>query len=262
MPLKIAEAVTRKRISLDTPAGRMPMLVAYPAGGRCIGGVVLAQHIGGLSPTMEAEAERVAELGYACVVPALYHRLGDIVIDPTSSDPDIAAIRQICVASVTVENVVADFTAALDWLDTATGVPSGPRGIVGYGGGAAHAVAASVALADKVSAVASILGAGFLAAGDGKPRTNLAAVNAELYFGFAGDDEIIPAEMVRSLDRHLSEARCRYSLKVHPGVRHGYAFGQRPEYAPEASMADWAEIDRMFRRCGVAHPGTGIGGMA
>ncbi|MCB1493469.1 MAG: dienelactone hydrolase family protein [Rhodobiaceae bacterium] len=227
----------------------MPMLVAHPIDGPCLAGVVIVQHIGGLSPVMEAEAARIASLGYCCVVPALYHRLGDIVVHPTSTDPSVSAIRDICVASLRPETVNADIEAALDWLGAHFPHLAGkPCGLVGYGGGAGWAIGAGIAFGDRIGAIASILGVGFLEGSDLRPKYDFAALSADLYFAFAGDDEIIPNTMIEALYGQLAASGCRYDMTVHPGLGHGYAFPERPNYSPEASKADWQAIDRLFRK--------------
>lgn len=241
--------ITLDRITIATETGPMPMLVSHPRDGQCRGGIVVVQHIGGLSATMESEARRIAELGYCCVVPALYHRLGDIVIDPTSTDENIAAIRDICVRSLRPRQVGADLETALDWLDTsAPRLPRGPRALVGYGGGAGLALEAGTDLGPRIAAIASILGVGFLDRKTLKPLFDFGRITAELYFAFAGDDDIIPAAMVDALDAHLRAADRTYDIAIHPGQSHGYAFPERPNHSPDASGEDWLRIDRMLQR--------------
>src|SRR5262249_37753399 len=102
--------------SIPTPDGAMRVFVAVPQGRGPFPAVVIVQHIGGLSPTMQTAACGIARLGFLCVVPALYHRLGTIIVDPVSPDPDVVAIRAIAVRSLLQPQVLADLRATLDWL--------------------------------------------------------------------------------------------------------------------------------------------------
>jgi len=227
----------------------MRTFIAHPRRGVAFAAVVIVQHIGGLSEAMKEAARQVARAGYLAAVPALYHRLGDIVIDPVSRDPDVAAIRSIAVQSLRPSCVMADIATTLAWLRTEPRAARGRRGVIGYGGGAGLALYAAATFPQEIAAMASILGVGFIKKDDpDSPHLKIDRARAELYFAFAGDDEIISAQDVHALASIVAASHHRHSIVVHPGVRHGYAFPGRPVYDAAAAARDSAELSALFAR--------------
>ena len=182
-----------------TPAGPMRLLVARPDGPGPFPVVIMYPHVGGLTDTMRLVADRVAAGGYACFVLDLYHRLGTIVLDPQSADPDVVAIRRIAAASVTDGDAMADTVSLLDWLSAQPGLRAGRVGTVGFGRGGSLAVRAASQFADRVGAAASVLGFGFAPDGAEAARARLARITGGVYFAFAEQDDIIPAEVPAEL---------------------------------------------------------------
>jgi carboxymethylenebutenolidase len=245
----MANPVEERLVLIETPDGPMRAFVAHPRGSDAFAAAVIVQHIGGLSDTMKESARQVAREGYLAIVPALYHRLGDIVIDPVSRDPDVAAIRAIAVQSLRPVRVMADIAATLAWLRMEPRAARGRRGMIGYGGGSALALYAAATFPEEIAAMASILGVGFIRKDDpDSPHLRINSARAELYFAFAGEDEIIPERDVQALASMLAASRHKHSIVVHPGVRHGYAFPGRPVYDASAAARDWAELRALFTR--------------
>ena len=227
-----------KNIVIATADGPMRAIVAEPAAAR--GGIIMFPHVGGLTDTMRTMAQIVADGGYVCVVPDLYHRLGTIVLDPQSNDADAVAIRKIAAASVTDENAMRDASAAIAWLDQ-QGVAR-PFGTVGFGRGGGLALLAAASFPGDIATGASILGFRF------PERAALARIRGEIYCAFAEHDDIIPAEVPDDLARELSELSLPSHLVVHPRARHPYVFPDRAVHDPRAAAEDWATVFAMFGR--------------
>jgi len=225
----------------------MKAFVAQPARDGRFAAAVVVQHIGGLSETMKLVARRVAALGFLCIVPALYHRLGDIVVDPVDSEPSIAAIRRIAVASLSASRVDTDMRATLGWLRSDSATLPGPRGIIGFGGGAGEAMRLAAGFAGDIRAFVSILGVGFIRLDDpASPHLRLGELSGGAYFAFAGNDDIIPSSAVENVRAMLAASGLPHAFAVHPGVRHGYCFADRLAYDRDAAEADWDSVRRLF----------------
>jgi carboxymethylenebutenolidase len=217
---------------IRTDDGVMNILLAKPDGSGPFPAAVLFHHVGGLSETMRVVARRIAAGGFLCAVPALYYRLGDIVIDPMSDD----------------ERVAADTRALLDYLAGDRGGRPGLKGCLGIGGLAGYAFQAAASFPDDFAATAAVLGAGFVTGDADSPHLAFPRIRGELYFSFAGDDEILPAANIDILRAAISRASAAAHIVVHAGVRHGYAFSNRAAYEPVAAEADWSAILAMFER--------------
>jgi carboxymethylenebutenolidase len=227
-----------KDIEIATAAGPMRAIVAQPDAAR--GGVIMFPHVGGLTDTMRTMAHVVADGGYVCVVPDLYHRLGTIVLDPQSNDADAVAIRQAAAASVTDANAMRDAAAAIAWLGQ-QGVAR-PYGAAGFGRGGGLALLAAASFPGEVAAVASVLGFAF------PGRDELASIKGEIYCAFAERDEIIPAGVPHDLAKLLTELAVPSHLVVHPGACHPYVFPDRAVHDANAAAEDWASVFAMFGR--------------
>ena len=226
----------------------MRVLVARPNGPGPFPAVILYHHVGGLTDTMRLMADRVAAGGYACFAPDLYHRLGTIVLDPQSADPDVAAIRRIAAASVTDGNALADTVSLLEWLETRPGLLVDRLGTLGFGRGGSLAVSAACAFPERVRAAASVLGFGFATDGKAATRARLARASGGLYFAFAGKDDIIPAAVPAELAALLDGLALDTRLVVHPGTSHPYIFPDRTVHDPAAAARDWDAILAMYAR--------------
>lgn len=242
------QSASESRIEIETPDGAMETFVARPGGDGPHLAAIMVQHIGGLSPTMEIMARRMAAEGFTCAVPALYHRLGRIVVDPLATDERVAAIRAIASASLTAPQVMSDIEAVLRHLAQERTVRRAPAAIIGYGGGASLALLAATRLPEVIRAAACILGVGFIKDTPDSPHLSLGQLRGPVYCGFAENDHIIPAADVERLRAIFGENGVAAEIVVHPRARHGYCFPNRDVYDRDAAERDWTAITAMFRR--------------
>ena len=233
---------------IDTDQGPMRAIVAWPTGLGPFPAVVTYPHVGGLTDTMQIMAERVAAGGYVCIVPDLYHRLGTIVIDPQSDDPDVVAIRSIAAASVTAQGVLEDTAAVFRWLDQHPQVRGPVCATLGFGRGGSLALRAAGAFPERVRTAASVLGFGFMGEGREAASACLARIAGGVYCAFAEHDHIIPASERAELASILDTLALDSTLVVHPGVHHPYIFPDRLVYDEAAASRDWDAIFAMFAR--------------
>jgi len=240
----------RERIEeIVTDDGPMRTLVTQPADDGPHRAVVMIQHIGGMSETMRIVARQMARHGYLCVLPSLYHRLGEIVIAPTGGGQALEEIRRIAVASVTPMTLMTDVDAVLAWLDDQPDAHKGARGIIGFGGGSSLAFLAAAVRPDIFRALISILGVRFIRPDeDWSPHRHVDQLRASAYFGFAREDEIIRLSDVERLRGVLDAAGIDHEIQVHPGVRHGYFFSDRDSYSASAAQEDWIRIRNLLDR--------------
>lgn len=234
--------------TIETADGGMEAFVARPAGRGPFTPVILFQHIGGLSETMRIVARRIAQGGFYCVVPALYHRLGRIVIDPVDPSEPTAAIRAIAVGSLRPPQVMGDVADTLAFLRGDPAAKPGRRGVVGFGGGAAYGFLAAATFPAEIGAMASILGVGFIKDAPDSAHLMIDRIRGELYFAFAERDHIISASSVEAVRGWLAKSNAAAQVVVHPGVEHGYVFSDRGVYDATAAEQDWAAFFAMLQR--------------
>lgn len=235
---------------IQTPAGRMETFIAHPDGSGPFAGVVMYQNVGGHSEFMRAMGRRVAAEGYYCAVPDLYYRIGKVVIDPDSRDEHILAVRAALSASMRDSSrAMEDTRAVLALMDADPLVHKGPKGCIGYCGGGRLAPIAAGTFPDVIKATSSQFGTRLIGDAPDSPHLLIPKFSGELYFGFAEHDHHVPLETVEKW-RGLMRERCSvpWSIDIHPGAEHGYAFPGRAVYQEAAAELSWSRTFEMFRR--------------
>ena len=108
---------------LNVGGNEMDMYSAQPEGSGPHPAVVIAFHVGGLDDFDRKMADQLAEAGYVAVVPDLFHRFSQEVMDRPRlerlghlQDPDI----------------IADMNAAVDFLTANSLIDNGRIGVTGF----------------------------------------------------------------------------------------------------------------------------------
>lgn len=237
-----------KHVLIQTPDGKMETFISHPDGKGPFPGVVIYQNVGGLSEILRGMARRASEEGYYCAVPDLYYRLGKVVIDPDSKDPDVKGVRAAASGSMRNPRVMQDTQAVIDFMNKDPLVKPGGLGCIGYCMGGRFAVLAAGTYPDTFKASASLFGTRLMTDAPDSPHRVLDKLKGELYCGFAEHDHSMPLPDVAKFEQLLKDARVNFKCEVHPGTEHGYAFPGRKVYHKEASELSWERIFAMFKR--------------
>lgn len=183
-----------------------------PAGGRGPG-IVLFQEIFGVTAYVTSRARDLAGLGYAVLVPHLYWRQGDLVIE---GGDDALPRAMDAMGRVDWSEVVADGAAAVAALRERPEV-DGPTGVLGFcfGGGVAFAVAARTGA-----------GPNFLVSYYGSALPNLLDLAPQVrcpglhHFGL--EDAYIPPDVVRQIQRAVTSTGAEVSFLTYAGAGHAF----------------------------------------
>ncbi len=237
-------------VTYPSPEGPIDAALARPEGPGPFPAVLMLTDIRGLRDVYRAMADRLAGHGYAVLVPDLYHRLGDS--GPRGgedmTDPAVRERAMGWKASLTHDRIVADMTAAVAFLDTQPFVRAGKLGIVGYCMSGGFAMWAAAALPDRIAAVASFHGGDLASDKPDSPHRFAGKIAAELYFGHADNDAMIPPEMIARLESALADAGARFTSELYAGARHGYAIADGPAYDEAAAERHWTALTGLLER--------------
>jgi carboxymethylenebutenolidase len=226
----------------------MKTFITHPDGEGPFPAVVMYQNVGGLSDLMRDMARRGAAVGYYVAVPALYYRMGDVVIDPDSKDEKVLAVRKAASAHVDNANVMRDTRALIDFMNTDKCVRPGPMGCIGYCMGGRFAVLAAGTFPDRIRAAGALFGTRLITESGDSPHLLLPKMQGELYCGFAENDPSVPLPLVEKFAGLLKSCSVKHQVEVHPGTVHGYAFPGRHAYHKQAAERSWERIFAMFHR--------------
>ncbi|MDT3442172.1 MULTISPECIES: dienelactone hydrolase family protein [unclassified Pseudofrankia] len=216
--------------------------------------VLLYMDLFGLRPQLKRMADRLAAAGYTALVPNVFYRRGRA---PVVEVPDLiqAAHRPALneqlfpiMRELTPQLAMRDADSYLSWLAACPHATDGPVGITGYCMGAALALRTAGTYPGRVAAAAGFHGANLATDGPDSPHLVADHVAAELYFGHADEDPLLPPEQIESLDKALAAAGVRFRTEVYTGARHGYTQADTEVHNPEASERHWAALLDLLSR--------------
>jgi carboxymethylenebutenolidase len=213
-------------------------------------GVVMIHDVWGLADHTRDLARRLAGAGYRVLALDLYRREAEVKI----TDPG-AWMR-----ALSDPQVVADVQAGVDFLASRPDA-SGKVGVTGFCMGGMYALMAA-SLCSGLAAAAPFYGLlshrhGLLHAPGGldparKPHEPLALapkLRCPLLAFFGADDEFIPVDDVRELERGLARSRSPHEVVVYPGAGHAFMNDTRPAAFRPAVAADaWGRLLAFFER--------------
>src|SRR5262245_32541544 len=106
--------------AVTTPDGTCPVTLHTPEGTGPWPGVVMYVDAGGVRDTMDEMAQRLADCGYAVLLPDVYYRHGDWApfdMRTVFGDPEQRTRLMSMVGSVTPDMIAGDAGAFFDFLE-------------------------------------------------------------------------------------------------------------------------------------------------
>jgi carboxymethylenebutenolidase len=223
--------------SLHTAVGAGP----WPA-------VIMFPDAGGVRPTFHAMADRLADLGYAVLLPNPYYRAGDIEpfeMSTVLSDDDERKRLMGLVASVTTDLATRDAAAMLDFLAVRPEVAPGKVGTTGYCMGGRLALNAAGRFPDRVGAAASFHGGQLASTAPDSPHLLAEQMLATVYVAGAQDDPWFDDEQFDRLSTALSRAGVDHTLVTYP-AGHGFAVPDNLAYDEAAAARHWQALETLY----------------
>ena len=210
----------------------MPVTLLRPESGHGAG-IILVQEIFGRSDYMRSRARDLADLGYTVVLPQIYWRVGQDVIDEGS--PNALEVAMGVMQSIDWDLAVADVRDAVLWL-RADEESEESVALVGFcfGGGLAYAAAQDAPRGGALpDALVSYYGSALPQLVDGP------IVHVESLHHFGDADAFIPADAVEHIREIVTEEGAEFHLWE--GANHAFD-NPSPElgfHDPRASREAW-----------------------
>ena len=226
----------------------IPTFVAGPEGAEPVPAVILYMDAPGIREELRDFARRIAAAGYLCLLPDMFYRLGTLRFDLSRRDERMTAVIQAALRHLDHERVARDGAALLGFLERHQRAKPGPRGLIGYCMSGQYVLAAAGRFPDQVGAIASLHGVGLVTDASDSPHRLADRISAELYFGFASDDPLVPDNVIPTLRETLAEHGLAHDTDIFPETQHGFSFPARPVYAEAAAEASWVKIFEVFGR--------------
>jgi carboxymethylenebutenolidase len=236
-------------LTIPTPDGDCAATLHTPGGSGPWPAVLFYVDAGGVRQTMRAMADRLAGLGYAVLVPDVYHRTPDwqpFDVATMFSDPDERARLMGLIGSVTPAAYRSDADAFLAALGGRPEVAGDRVGTTGYcmGGRASLIVAAH--RPDRIAAAASFHGGGLAKADDPEsPHHRAGDLAARVYVAGAVEDGSFTDDDRALLEEALTEAGVEHTVETYP-AHHGFAVPDNPTHDAAAEERHWAALEELY----------------
>lgn len=242
--------MSKRNVSIPTPDGTMDAGLHTPEGSGPWPGVIMYPDAGGVRQTFDDMAERLADLGYAVLVPDFYHRLGEVApfdMKTVFSDADERKRLMTLVGSVSKDDATRDTEAMLDFLAEQPDVADTRVGTTGYCMGGGFALNAAGRFPDRIGAAASFHGGQIASTAPDSPHLLAGSMEATVYVAGAEDDGSFDAEQFERLSAALTEAGVDHTLVTYPAL-HGFAVPDNPTFDEAAAERHWQALQELYAK--------------
>jgi carboxymethylenebutenolidase len=241
-------------VDVPTDDGTADAYLARPDGEGPYAGVLMFQDGFGLRPRLTEMADRIAERGYAVLVPNLFYRSGRAPLLDTSGlrDPEQRekVIQQIMplVRGLDTAALTRDTRAYLDFFAAQDGVDPGPVVVTGYCMGGTNALRAIEAHPDRIAAAACFHGGRLATDQPDSPHLRVGEITGEVYFGHADNDASMTGEQIAVLEAALDAAGVRYRSELYAGAPHGFTMTDTSSYDEAGEQRHWTNLFELLDR--------------
>lgn len=208
-------------------------------------GIIVFQEVFGVNDHIRTVTDRIAQLGYVAIAPALYQRQApgfEVGYSPADLEQGRTYKNQ-----TTATELLSDTRATLTYLQKNEPVKAS-FGTIGFCFGG-H-VAYLAATLPEIKATASFYGAGIAAMTPGGGASTLTLtpqIQGVLYAFFGTQDALIPSTEVEQIKAALLTHQIRHQVFTYP-ADHGFFCDQRASYQLEAATQAWQQVQQLFEQ--------------
>jgi carboxymethylenebutenolidase len=237
-------------ITIQTRDGNCGAHLMTPAGEGRWPPVIFYADAGGIRPAAIEMAQRLADVGYAVLLPDLFYRFGPYgpLAPREVFKGDFMAIIGPLMATTGNDKAAEDTEAFLATLDGCGAVESGKAGAVGFCMGGGMAITAAGTFADRFAAVASFHGGNLATDAATSPHLLAPRIKAEVYVAGADNDSSYPPAMADRVTRAFSDAGVNHTAEIYAGAAHGWMVTDFPVYDPASAERGWRAMLALFER--------------
>lgn len=245
-----------RQVEIQTSDGTCDAHLAVPTGGGKYPGVLFLMDAFGVRPVIDEWIERIAAEGFVVLAPNLFYRsmrspIVENVPEATAPDKRQALFQSLMpmMQLLTPENLARDGEAFLSFLAGQPETSPGPFGLTGYCMGARAALRIAAAHPDRVAVAAGFHGGNLVTDQGDSPHLEAGKIKAEVYMGYADNDQGATPEQQEKLATALSQAGVTNSHEVYKDAPHGYTMKDTAAYREEAAERHFEKLIELFGRC-------------
>ena len=246
-------------VTIKTPDGDCDTLFIHPTTG-VHPGVVLWVDAFGVRPAVREMAKRLAEAGYAVLVPNPYYRVSKAPQYESAANIDfkdnatwekLKPLRESINAAGAAERDTAAFVA---FLDAQAAVDKGKKvGTQGYCMGGALALRSAAAVPARIGATASFHGGGLVTDKPDSPHLLAPKIKGRVLLAIAQNDDQKQPDAKDKLKEACAAAKVPAEIEVYP-AQHGWCVPDMPKQPngqpiyskPDAEKA-WSKLIALYK---------------
>jgi carboxymethylenebutenolidase len=249
-PVADAAEVTETDVEITTPDGVADAYFVHPSHG-AHPAVLMWTDIMGLRPAFRAMGKRLAQSGYAVLVPNPFYRSSKAPVAAEGASFDDDATRQRLMSlmgTLTPDVQVTDAKAYVAYLTSQPAVDSRRKmGTAGYCMGGPMTMRTAATFPDRVGAGASFHGANLATDKPDSPHLLVPKMKARYLIAIAeNDDQRDPA--AKSLLRAaFDKAKLAAEIEVYAGTMHGWCALDSKVYNQAQAEKAWGRMLALFK---------------
>ena len=238
--------IDTKTVKIVSDSVQIDAYLAKPQETGSYPGIVVLQEIFGVNAHIQEVTERIANVGYIAIAPALFQRQAPGFATGYTPE-DIEVGRNYAWGQTKASELLNDIQSTINYLKTLPEVKKDAFGCIGFCFGG-HVAYLAASLAD-IKATASFYGARITTStpGGGEPTINVTSqIKGMVYTFFGMEDSSIPTEQVDQIEAELEKCLVPGSVFRYKDASHGFFCDRRSSYNPEAAADAWGMVKELF----------------
>jgi carboxymethylenebutenolidase len=232
-------------VSIPVADSTMPAYLARPSADGTFPAVIVLEGVYGFDDELRRITELLASFGYVGLAVNYFHRTDPDFKQPYTPEGRVAG--EAATKGVKKDDVLADVSAARDWLNSQDFVESGHVGTWGFGfGGTLAYVTATL---PGLNAAVAFYGQSIVSLmpdGEAAPIEDTKNLRAPLLLVFGGQDQLITQSDVEVITDSLRSHNKKFDLQLYPNVGHSF-FRTTTDTTSAREAADaWDRVQAFF----------------
>jgi carboxymethylenebutenolidase len=245
-----AADVVETDVDIKTADGVADSYFVHPASG-VWPGVLMWTDIMGLRPAFRQMGKRLAESGYAVLVPNPFYRTRKAPILPPGASMDDDATRRTLMGlmgTLTPDVQFADAKSFVGFLENQRAVDHKRKmGVAGYCMGGPQAFRTAASFPNRIGAGATFHGASLASDKPDSPHLLVPKMKAQFLIAIAENDDMKDPAAKTTLRQSFDAAKLPAEIEVYAGTMHGWCPPDSTVYnEPQAEKA-WSRLLNLFK---------------
>ena len=243
--------ITESNVVIETPDGEAEAYFVHPTKGKHAG-VLMWTDIKGLRNAFRTMAARLAQAGYAVLVPNPFYRsakLPAVPEDASFSDPDTRKLLFSYARELTQEAAFSDAKAFIGFLDQQDSVDTNKKiGTNGYCMGGPLVMRTAAAMSDRVEAGATFHAGRMVTDKEDSPHLLIPKTPAHMLHAVAENDDEKSPETKTVLAQAYKDAGTPAEIEVYEGTLHGWCSLDSSVYNEAQAERAWSRMLNLFEK--------------